>query len=185
MVVYIFQKVASADDKEAKPIHVPVRRRPLRGDYAEYFASTDKGYITNELWDSVVGHFLNTITPVMNGAEGLFLLDRHISHYTPRILRKLLENRIHSLFLPAHMTHFMQPLDDAVFGSFKLAEGKAERNETFFRIATGQQLDDLAPTAVYKAAKESFTPEVIVASWKRTGMWPADFDLIPRELPKT
>jgi hypothetical protein len=106
MVVYIFQKVASADDKEAKPIHVPVRRRPLRGDYAEYFASTDKGYITNELWDSVVGHFLNTITPVMNGAEGLFLLDRHISHYTPRILRKLLENRIHSLFLPAHMTHF-------------------------------------------------------------------------------
>jgi hypothetical protein len=50
--------------------------------------------------------------------------------------------------------------------------------ETFFRIATGQQLDDLAPAAVYKAAKESFTPEVIVASWKRTGMWPADFDLI-------
>jgi hypothetical protein len=36
----------------------------LRGDYAEYFASTDKGYITNELWDSVVGHFLNTITPL-------------------------------------------------------------------------------------------------------------------------
>jgi hypothetical protein len=76
------------------------------------------------------------------------------------------------------MTHFMQPLDDAVFGCFKLAEGKAERNETFFRIATGQQLDDLAPTAVYKAAKESFKPDVIVASWKRTGMWPADFDLI-------
>jgi hypothetical protein len=34
------------------------------------------------------------------------------------------------------------------------------------------------PTAVYKATKESFTLEVIVASWKRTGMWPADFDLI-------
>jgi hypothetical protein len=53
------------------------------------------------------------------------------------------------------------------------------RSETrLFQNCDRSTIDDLAPTAVYKAAKESFKPDVIVASWKRTGMWPADFDLI-------
>jgi hypothetical protein len=138
----------------------------LRGDYAEFFASTDKGYITNELWDSVIEKFLNTVTLAMNSSGRTF------SSRPPylSIPRESSESFLKIVFIPCfyllNMTYFMQPLDDVVFGCFKLAE----RNETFFRISTGQQLDDLAPTAVYKAAKESFKSDVIVASWKRTGM---------------
>jgi hypothetical protein len=81
-----------SDDKEPKPIHVPVRRRPLRGDYAEFFASTDKGYITNELWDSVIEKFLNIVTPAMN--------DDEVS-----LERKSLQQELIRLYKPSYCFH--------------------------------------------------------------------------------
>ena len=81
------------------------------------------------------------------------------------------ENKIHLLYLPAHLLHLLQPLDLAAFLVLKLRY----RQE----ISALSALDDAALVkkerfviCYNKAREESFNKRVIRASWKAAGLVP-------------
>jgi hypothetical protein len=53
------------------------------------------------------------------GQPALLLLDCHSTHMELTSINLLLNSDIQPLYLPAHTTHILQPLDDVIFGSFK------------------------------------------------------------------
>ena len=54
----------------------------------------------------------------------LLLLDGHSSHETVGLIEAARKEGIHVLALPAHVTHWLQPLDRSCFGPFKAAYNK-------------------------------------------------------------
>lgn len=53
-----------------------------------------------------------------NQAAVLFF-DRHSSHISVRIIKAALENNVHLVKFPSHLTDKIQPLDKCVFGPIK------------------------------------------------------------------
>ena len=49
------------------------------------------------------------------------MLDRHVSHKTDAFQHACYYKNIHLLYLPAHASHVLQPLDVGVFSSLKQA----------------------------------------------------------------
>jgi hypothetical protein len=103
----------------------------------------------------------------------LLLLDAHSSHVDIEFLWLCKQNKIELLFLPAHSTHLLQPLDLSVFSVTKTKY----RNQ----IRDLASLDDAAPikkerfiTYYYKAREESFSQKVIRAGWRAAGLVPYD-----------
>jgi hypothetical protein len=56
-----------------------------------FYASTDNGYVTKELWIDIIDKFITVITPHMRGRDALFFLDRLDSHQSIETAKKLLE----------------------------------------------------------------------------------------------
>jgi hypothetical protein len=86
-------------------------------------------------------------------------------------------NKIHLLYLPAHASHLLQPLDLAPFSVLK---GRY-RNE----IRCLSALDDAAPikregfvVAYNKAREEALSDRIIRAGWKAGGLCPYNPDIV-------
>ncbi len=101
----------------------------------------------------------------------LLILDGHRSHETTEFLWKCLKHNIYILFLPAHTSHVLQPLDLTVFSALK----RAYRKE----LQKLSSLLDSIPVdkrnflvCYYKARKESITSSNIKARWRTSGLWP-------------
>lgn len=86
-------------------------------------------------------------------------------------------NRIHLLYLPAHASHLLQPLDLAPFSVLK----------THYRhkIRALSALDDAAPikkerfvTSYNKAREEALSDRVIRAGWRAAGLCPYNPGLV-------
>jgi hypothetical protein len=87
----------------------------------------------------------------------LLMMDCHSSHTNVNFLWYCKQDMIHSLSLPAHTSHVLQPLDHAVFALLK----------SWYRsvIAALASLDDPSPVreqrfviCYHSARKETFTP---------------------------
>ena len=49
----------------------------------------------------------------------ILIFDGHITHISLQVIDEVRNNNIHIILLPAHTTHFLQPLDVGVFSSVK------------------------------------------------------------------
>ena len=184
MVVYIFKRVSpkSAKAKDAVLLH-PVKT-VTRSNWTSYYAMTEEGYITNDLWIEVIDAFVALIKVHLGDRPALLLLDRVGSHLEDTSLVKLLANSIEPLFLPAHTSHILQPLDDSPFATLK-AKGHEEKNEEIIRRQLhGEPLDTVTQDAIAKAEKLAFTTDIIAAGFKNTGIWPFDAKLIRERFAK-
>ena len=110
-------------------------------------------------------------TQPRNNSARLLILDGHGSHEIIEFLWKCLEHNIYLLFLPAHTSHVLQPLDLTVFSSLK----RAYRKE----LQKLSSLIDSTPIGkrnflicYQKARQESIIPLNIKSGWRTTGLWP-------------
>ncbi len=136
-----------------------------------HFTATDNGWTTDKTaleWLEKV--FIPQTEPRDHSAR-LLILDGHGSHETTEFLWKCLENNIYLLFLPAHTSHVLQPLDLTVFSALK----RAYRKE----LQKLSSLIDSTPIGkrnflicYQKARQESITSSNIKAGWRTTGLWP-------------
>jgi len=78
--------------------------------------TTENGYSTTETFQMMVAQFGQDFAERYPGLNSVLYMDRLGSHTTPEILATALENHIQVVLLPANTTHFLQPLDDCVFG---------------------------------------------------------------------
>ncbi|KAG8841380.1 hypothetical protein FRB96_007838 [Tulasnella sp. 330] len=77
--------------------------------------------------------------------------------------------RIIILCLPPHTTHAIQPEDVGVFGPLAKAWKQEVTARARFQVAISK---DYFASTYAQARKKAFTPEVIKAAWKKTGISP-------------
>jgi hypothetical protein len=99
----------------------------------------------------------------------MLILDGHGSHISLDFLWACKQNKVYLLFLPAHSSRVLQPLDLSVFSVVK----------RFYRqqIQALSYLDDAAPvkkerfiTAYYHVRERAITKKVIRAGWATAGI---------------
>lgn len=75
------------------------------------------------------------------------------------------------LYLPAHTSHVLQPLDVAIFGPLKSAYRKNLGNLLALNNSTAVKKRNFL-LCYKKARKEALTESNIKAGWKSSGLWP-------------
>lgn len=80
---------------------------------------TPNGFITDEGGFDWIHHFHIETRPFCSSEWRVLLLDNHGSHLTYDFLKFCEDHRIIPFYLPPHMTHYLQPLDDVPFQQLK------------------------------------------------------------------
>jgi 4-hydroxybenzoate polyprenyltransferase len=136
-----------------------------------HFTATENGWTT----DATALEWLEKIfipqTEPRDHSARLLILDGHGSHETTEFLWKCCEHNIYLLFLPAHTSHVLQPLDLSIFSPLKAAYRKE-----LYKLSS---LIDSTPIGkrnflicYQKARQASITSSNIKAGWKASGLWP-------------
>ena len=150
---------------------------PAQGTPNWLYTTSENRWTSNAIGYEWLQRIFIPNTSPSTGGYRLLLLDGHGS-YTPidfMILCKA--NKIHILYLPAHASHLLQPLDLAPFSVLK-SRYRAE-------IKALSALDDAAPikkerfVASYnKARDEALSERVIRAGWRASGLCPYNPSLV-------
>ena len=106
----------------------------------------------------------------------LLILDGHNSHCTYRFCNYAIKHNILILCLPSHTTHALQPCDVGVFGP--LAQAWKRNITVASQNLTAITKENLL-TFYDEARKVAFKATTIISSFRKTGIWPLDRDVIP------
>jgi hypothetical protein len=133
------------------------------------FTSTENGWTTDA---TAVEWLQKVFLPSTRTTEPrLLILDGHGSHETTDFMYLCYQNNIHLLFLPAHSSHVLQPLDLSVFSSLKSRYRKEVGYLTL--LTDSSPIGKQNFLACYqKARKEALSAKNIKSGWKATGLWP-------------
>lgn len=136
------------------------------------FASSPKAWTSNWLgveWLKQV--FLPETAPKEVGGHRILLCDGHASHCSVDFMWTCYQNNVHLVYLPAHTSHVLQPLDLSIFSQIK----RSYRAQ----IETLSALEDAAPIKkirfvqyYHQARQYALTKAYISAGWRGAGIHP-------------
>ena len=96
------------------------------------------------------------------------IIDGHDSHVTIEFVQYCVQHNICLYSLPAHSTHFLQPLDVGQFGSLQRAYSKSV-DHSMRHGPTGLFKGNFLP--LYVQAREiAYTTKCITHDWQATGI---------------
>jgi hypothetical protein len=149
------------------------------------FAYNANGWTTNERGLNWLQDCFNPQTQEKAaGCSRVLICDGHGSHITGKFIRFCMDNNIKLLILPAHSSHFTQPLDIGMFSPLKKymsAEVGRIIGTNISRLTKAEWT-----TAYMKARANAFTCYNIRASWDGAGLYPfSPRKVIRRVQPKT
>jgi hypothetical protein len=135
------------------------------------FEVSDNGWTTDQIglcWlqKIFIPETINRIT----GRYCLLILNGHGSHLTPEFDQIYSENDIIPIYMPAHSSNNLQPLDVSVFAPLKKAYGSLVEK----KMRQGyHHIDKINFIKIYpKAREEAFTPDNITKAFSATGLIP-------------
>ena len=140
----------------------------------------ESGWITIELFEQ---HCRQTIIPAflekrrrlelkgMTNVAGVFVVDGHSSRMNSALMREFSDNNILVPVLPAHTSHVLQPLDLAVFGSFKA--GLTQGDSALRKMTLPDRRYKLLEKSISELHK-ALNPITIRKSFERSGLYPFD-----------
>ncbi|KAL8296578.1 hypothetical protein RB600_001864 [Gaeumannomyces tritici] len=146
----------------------PADLGPFRG---WEFTATDNGWTTDFTgleWLQKV--FLPRTQPLTPEAR-LLILDGHGSHVTKEFMSLCLRNNVFLLYLPAHTSHVLQPLDLSIFSPLKQAYRQKIGFQALFTCSTVVGKRQFL-TAYAHARSEALIALNIKAGWRASGLWP-------------
>jgi hypothetical protein len=136
-----------------------------------YYTTSENGWTSNNIALEWLERIFLVETVPKNSIGRILILDGHGSHLSVDFLFTCKMNNIHLIFLPAHSSHVLQPLDLSCFSPIKSRYRQ--------QIAELASLDDSAPIKkhrfieyYHRAREESLTERVIRAGWKASGISP-------------
>ena len=120
----------------------------------------------------------------------LLILDGHGSHATEDFMWECFSHHIQLLYLPAHTSHVLQPLDLAIFRLLKHAYRK-HSHRLYLQEDTSPFCKSGFLLCLAKARTEAITSQNIKAGWRAAGLWPLNSQkplrssqLLPQRLPQ-
>ena len=139
-----------------------------------------RGYSNDDLAFEWIQHFDKQSARRQIGAHRLLLLDGHGSHLTMELAQYCEERNIHLLALPAHTSHFLQPLDVVLFQPYK----HHHRRAVEMAVRTGCTNFNIVEFlhALHYIRVATFKPMSIKSAWEKTGLIPYNPELILTKL---
>ena len=143
--------------------------------------ASEKGYINKDLFlefGKVFVAFLQKRN-LVDGIPHLVVLDSHYSHlYNIEFLELMCTNNIHIFALPAHCSHWLQPLDRGVFRSFKTAWNDEMKKYT--RSVAGRKLEKKDFFLVFNPAfQKCMSVANAQGAFRGSGLFPCNPNIIP------
>ncbi|CAG5052763.1 unnamed protein product [Parnassius apollo] len=144
-------------------------------DFEVAYSSSKRGWMETEIFYNYM-----VIIPSLGEERPVLLIyDGHSTHVDERVVALAAENNITILKLPAHISHLLQPLDLAVFKSFKSIWDKKlvewQRQNVGFKIRKKEFAE------MFAQAWSQTTPKVIQNGFMKGGIYPFDPNVIPKE----
>ena len=144
--------------------------------------ATERGYITKSKFHEYGLHFVKFLKA--NGLAdetNLLIIDGHKSHlYNLPLYEAMRANNIEILTILPHTSHLLQPLDLVPFTQFKKywESNLMKYNNTH----SGRVLNKVNFWDIFIPSwNSSITPKNIIVGFKKTGVYPHDPEVIPKE----
>ncbi|EGX92365.1 DDE superfamily endonuclease, CENP-B-like protein [Cordyceps militaris CM01] len=135
------------------------------------YKTTPKGWTSNSIAiDWLTKHFDPLTRPADPSQKRLLILDGHGSHCQLHFMWLAFQSNIMLLYLPAHTSHILQPLDMGLFAPLK-----RKYRSAYSSLAQGMELANQKALFIdaYAIARASaFTPENVRGGWRGTGIRP-------------
>ncbi|CCF32189.1 transposase [Colletotrichum higginsianum] len=144
----------------------------LSGYAGWQFTATDNGWTTDATaleWLEKV--LISQTAPRQADEARLLILDGHHSHTTTDFMWQCIQHNIYLIFLPAHTSHVLQPLDQSVFRPLKAAYRKYLGYLNLWNDSTIAGKRNFL-NCYRRARKDALTAQIIKSGWKHTGLWP-------------
>lgn len=136
------------------------------------FTATKKGWMEERIaieWLRRV--FIPQTAPEDPSDWRLLVIDGHHTHTTIDFMWECFSHRIYIIFLPAHTSHVLQPLDVAVFHPLKEAFRKHLHHLGQFDTSTVMAKKRFL-YCYHRARMEALTEQNIRSGWRGAGLWP-------------
>ena len=150
--------------------------------YPECHWDTSKsGWFNMEVFDR---WFKTVIVPwarTQPGKRKLVIGDALPAHFSPKTYMLAGKEGIQFFLLPPNSTHFLQPLDVAVFAPLKRTWKKALLDYKMSECHKTLLKKDFAP--LLKEAVSAIKPETVLASFRTTGLVPFNPEIAVKRLP--
>jgi hypothetical protein len=127
-----------------------------------------------------IKHFNKHTEPI--GDYRLLILDGHGSHATFQFRQYAHDNKIILLYLPAHTTHKLQPLDVGIFGP--QANFYSQEVDRYFQWNREGVTQREYIEWILKARDKANTESNILSAWKKSGLIPFDPNIVLDKLKK-
>ncbi|CAG4987045.1 unnamed protein product [Parnassius apollo] len=144
-------------------------------DFELSYAASTKGWMETDI-------FYNYIEKVLIPSLGeerpvLIVYDGHSTHVHVRVVELAIRNRITILKLPPHTSHLLQPLDIAVFKSFKsIWDAKLVEWQ---RRNVGTKMPKKVFAQVLADTWRETNPNIIKSGFRKAGIFPFNAHVIP------
>jgi hypothetical protein len=133
-------------------------------------AVSDTGYSNDELALAWIHHFQKFTEKRLRGKYRLLLLDGHESHQTIEFIEFANKHNIIPFCLPPHTTHFLQPLDVAVFQPYKHWHALEVDAATRTGCTDFTRVEFL--NVLHRMRQKTFKQQTILHGWSVTGLIP-------------
>jgi hypothetical protein len=117
---------------------------------------------------------LMLLTPLQHDRPVFLILDRHTTHLSVESINNALKQDVYTLYVPAHTTHCLQPLDDAVTGAFKASIKGYKQEQILSHILHHETPVAVLQNITEKAVKDALQSATIQGSFRNTALWPFD-----------
>jgi len=142
--------------------------------------SRDPAGVDGPIMLSWVDSYLEETADLRKTGKKMVVFDGHASHLSLRVLLRLAQNNVIVYAIPAHTSHFTQPLNVSVFGPMKGSRkglfsayvNNLANVSSKFTVYTACEL----VTAAYNSA---MTPSNIKLGFALTGVWPVNPAVFP------
>jgi hypothetical protein len=67
----IYKMASGSDGSSEVTISIPTKAKARREEWPTYYATAYKGFITNDLWKSIIDSLINVIKPHLGGKHAL------------------------------------------------------------------------------------------------------------------
>ncbi|RVE52221.1 hypothetical protein evm_003140 [Chilo suppressalis] len=148
--------------------------------------ATASGWMNSELFVKTMQHFINhTQSSIEN--PSLLIMDNFEAHICIEAITLAKENGVTILTVPPHSTGKLQPLDVAIFKSFKVAYNAAIDSWLMRNPGKTFSIYEVAQ-CIKEAHMKSMTPANICSAFQATGIYPynrdifTDIDFAPSEV---
>ena len=137
-----------------------------------YYGVSENGWMETNIF----ADWFEAFTTNNKGRPMLLLFDGHMTHISIRVIERALQDNIHLLKFPPHVTDILQPLDKCCFGPLKRLWEKT-LNERINKFGLARKVDKAEFVNILaKVWHEGLNEKNVIAGFESTGIWPLNRD---------